>query len=187
MLHQSKEHGLPITVTRKARALFNVAVDAIVGNGEEILFWTNGWLDGHTMAEIAPNLFKTIQKRTTKRRTVAQALHNRSWVQDIKGARTVEVLLEFLHIWDMVDGFILQLEIPDRYNWKLTLLAPWISGTDEPTTHQRCRPHTMARGRRREGEQSMHTHNTSTSVGRSSVEEMVKLNSLTLLSCSGKL
>jgi hypothetical protein len=51
---------------------------------------------------------------------VAQALHNRTWVQDIKGARTVEVLLEFLQIWDMVDGFILQPEIPDRYKWKLT-------------------------------------------------------------------
>jgi hypothetical protein len=112
--------GLPITVPHKARALFNVAVDAIVGNGEEILFWTDRWLGGHTLAEIAPNLFKTVQKRTTKRRTVAQALHNRTWVQDIKGARTVEVLLEFLQIWDMVDGFILQPEIPDRYKWKLT-------------------------------------------------------------------
>ena len=30
--------GLLITVPHKARALFNVAVDAIVGNGEEILF-----------------------------------------------------------------------------------------------------------------------------------------------------
>ena len=31
------------------------------------------------------------------------------------------------------------------------------------------------------------THSTSTSVGRSSTEEMAKLNSLSLLSCSGKL
>ena len=45
----------------------------------------------------------------------------------------------------------------------------------------------MARGRRREGEQSAHTHSTSTSVGRSSAEEMTKLNSFSLLSCSGKL
>ena len=59
--------------------------------------------------------------------------------------------------------------------------------TGEPTVHRRCRPHTMARGRRRKREQSAHTHNTSTSVGRSSAEEMAKLNSLSLLSCSGKL
>jgi hypothetical protein len=51
---------------------------------------------------------------------VAQALHNRSWVQDIRGARTVEVLLDYLHVWDMVDEIILHPEIPDRYIWKLT-------------------------------------------------------------------
>jgi hypothetical protein len=72
------------------------------------------------MAEIAPNLFKTVQKRIAKRRTAAQALHNRSWVQDTKGAHTVEVLLDYLHIWDIVDGIILHLEILDRFSWKLS-------------------------------------------------------------------
>jgi hypothetical protein len=72
------------------------------------------------MAEIAPNLFKTVQKRIAKRRTTAQALHNRSWVQDIKGAHTVEVLLDYLHIWDIVDGIILHPEILDRFSWKLS-------------------------------------------------------------------
>ena len=112
--------GLPISVPHKAEALFNVAVDAIVGNGEEILFWKDRWLGGHTMAEIAPNLFKAVPNRTAKRRTVAQALHHNSWVQDIKGARTVVVMLEYLRIWDIVDGFILHPEIPDQYRWKLT-------------------------------------------------------------------
>ena len=112
--------GLPISVPLKARALFNIAVDAIVGNGEEILFWTDRWLDGHTLSEIAPNLFRNVPKRIAKSRTVAQALHNRSWVQDIKGPRTVEVLLEYFRIWDMVDGFVLQPESPDQYRWKFT-------------------------------------------------------------------
>ena len=58
--------GLPVSVPGKAQALFDVAVDAIVGNGEQILFWTDRWLDGHTMAEIAPNLIKTVRKRTAK-------------------------------------------------------------------------------------------------------------------------
>jgi len=54
---------LPITIPYKARAVFNVVVDAIVGNGEEILVWIDRCLEVHTMAEIAPNnLFKTIQK-----------------------------------------------------------------------------------------------------------------------------
>jgi hypothetical protein len=112
--------GLPIAVPHKARALFNVAVNAIVGNGEKILFWTDRWLDGYTMAEIAPNLSKAVPKRTARRRTVAQALHNRSWTQDVKGARTVEVLLELFQIWDIVDGFVLHPQTPDQYKWNLT-------------------------------------------------------------------
>lgn len=46
---------------------------------------------------------------------MSQALHNGSWVQDIKGAPTVEVLLVYLHVWDFVDGFILQTGVPDNY------------------------------------------------------------------------
>ena len=49
-----------------------------------------------------------------------------------------------------------------------------------PTTY------TTARGRR-ERKNRAHIHSTSTSIGRSSIEEMAKLNSLTLLSYSGKL
>ena len=76
-----------------------MAVDAIVGNGEEILFWKDRWLGGRTLAEIAPNLFKAVPKRTVNTRTVAQALHHRSWIQDVKGARTVVVMLEFLRMY----------------------------------------------------------------------------------------
>jgi hypothetical protein len=41
--------GLPIQAPRNAQALFNVVVDAIVGNGEKIMFWTDRWLDGKTV------------------------------------------------------------------------------------------------------------------------------------------
>jgi hypothetical protein len=42
--------GLPVQAPRKARALFNIAVDAIVGNGEKIRLWTDRWLNGHNEA-----------------------------------------------------------------------------------------------------------------------------------------
>lgn len=54
--------GLPMTFPHKAWALFHVVVEAIIGNDEKILFWINRWLDGHTMAEIAPNLFNVVPK-----------------------------------------------------------------------------------------------------------------------------
>jgi hypothetical protein len=61
--------GLSISIPYEARALFNMAVNAVVGNGEKILFWSDHWMDGLTMAEMAPNLFRAVPKRTAKRNT----------------------------------------------------------------------------------------------------------------------
>lgn len=72
-------------------------MECIVGNGEQIRFWANRWLQGKTMAEVAPNLHKKTSRTVVKNRTVAQALHNRAWMGDIKGALTVQVLVEYLH------------------------------------------------------------------------------------------
>jgi len=65
-----------------------------------------------TIPEYAPNLIQIIPKRVVKQRTVAQALQNRRWVSDIKGALTVQVLVEYLQIWDLVDDFNLHQDIP---------------------------------------------------------------------------
>jgi hypothetical protein len=96
-----------------------MAVNAVVGNGEKIIFWSDRWLDGLTMAEMAPNLFRAVPMRTAKRKTVAQALFGRSWVHDIKGALTVQVLIEYLQVWDFVE-VVLQSDVPDQFRWKLT-------------------------------------------------------------------
>jgi len=81
--------GFQIQVPHNAEALFKMAVDHIVGNGASTLFWKDRWIDGQTIEEVASNLFKAIPKRITRRQTVAQALVNRSWVADIKGALSV--------------------------------------------------------------------------------------------------
>jgi hypothetical protein len=112
---------------QKARALFNVAVETIVGNGESTKFWLDRWLQGRTLSELAPNLCKLIPRQAVKRRTVAQALDNWRWVADIRGALSVQVLREYLYIWDLVDGLVLQPEIPDQHRWKLTNLGPYSS------------------------------------------------------------
>ncbi|WVZ75804.1 hypothetical protein U9M48_023835 [Paspalum notatum var. saurae] len=86
--------GLPVIVPRNAQALFAAAIQVEVGSSEDTLFWTDRWLQGSSLAEIAPNLVMAISKRARKQRTVSQALTNRRWVTDIRGALTVQVLVE---------------------------------------------------------------------------------------------
>jgi hypothetical protein len=53
----------------------DVAGDAIVGNGQggnSVL--ESQVVDGHTLAEIAPNLFKTVSKRTVKKKVCGAGL-----------------------------------------------------------------------------------------------------------------
>jgi hypothetical protein len=66
--------GLPIQVLRNSQALFAAAMHIIVGNGKDTKFWTDRWLNGSSVAELAPNLLLAV---STKRCTVSQALNNR--------------------------------------------------------------------------------------------------------------
>jgi len=105
--------GLPIHVPHNGRALFKVAVESVVGNGRNTMFWTDRWLGGKNIEELDPNLLKTVTKRAIKQHMVADANAGRRWVSDIKGALSVPVLHEYLLIWDLVDDFPLQPKVTD--------------------------------------------------------------------------
>jgi hypothetical protein len=112
--------GLPVLVPRKARALFDAAVVTIVGDGTSTKFWADRWIHGRTIAEWAPALFRAIPTKIVKRRSVSQALNNRKWVDDIKGALTVQVISDYLLICNLVDRPVLQPDILDQHRWKLS-------------------------------------------------------------------
>ncbi|WVZ89606.1 hypothetical protein U9M48_035985 [Paspalum notatum var. saurae] len=80
--------------------------------------WTDWWLHGCTVGELAPNLIHLIPKRSKKQRTI-QGL-NRSWGAGIQGALTVQVIVEYLKLWELVGDFTLQPSVADQHTWKLT-------------------------------------------------------------------
>jgi hypothetical protein len=51
--------------------------------------------------------------------TVHEALTARKWVSDIRGALTVWVILELLHLWEILSNFVLQPEENDTHFWRL--------------------------------------------------------------------
>ncbi|WVZ88479.1 LOW QUALITY PROTEIN: hypothetical protein U9M48_034996, partial [Paspalum notatum var. saurae] len=99
---------------------WEAAVETDIGNGEDTKFWTDRWLQGCTIAELSPNLIKAVPTRARKRLSVSQALTNRRWIAYIKGTVSVQVLVEYLKLWELVDGIVLQPEISEKHTWKLS-------------------------------------------------------------------
>jgi hypothetical protein len=61
--------------------IFYAATTITLGNGRKTPFWHAPWLDGRAPKEIAPNKFDASKY---KKWTVAKALHEDSWISNIK-------------------------------------------------------------------------------------------------------
>jgi hypothetical protein len=88
-----------------------------VGNGATTLFRTDNWLSGESIKNLVSVLSSLVSPRVKKVRTVLQALPDRSWVQDISGRLTVEAIIEYLTLWDRLEGVQLHLDQEDVVHW----------------------------------------------------------------------
>jgi hypothetical protein len=52
--------ALDIQVPDHVQAFFSTAINIDVGNGESTLFWTDRWLQGRKIADLAPLIFAAI-------------------------------------------------------------------------------------------------------------------------------
>jgi hypothetical protein len=57
-----------------AAALFAASMCSVVGNGTSTMFWSDNWLNGMSLTQIAPALSTRISIRIKKKKTVQQAL-----------------------------------------------------------------------------------------------------------------
>ena len=109
--------GLQIPVYSNTTAMFACAITTTVGNGRNTLFWTDRWLHGSCLEDLAPNVVSCVPLKFRKKRTVAEALLGNSWVADIKGALGWLGLVEYLELWDMLAGVNLN-NTDDIHRWK---------------------------------------------------------------------
>jgi hypothetical protein len=100
-----------------AATLFSVSVCSFVGDGQNTLFWTDRWLHGKSVGELAPTLLSRIPMKIQKIRTVHEALLNNRWVSDLTGSLSADVLMGFFCIWDVTRGIHLQPGISDQHRW----------------------------------------------------------------------
>jgi hypothetical protein len=91
----------------------DIAVITEIGDGAKTLFWTDRWLHGKNIKELASHVFSLVSKRKLKTRTVIEALTDHSWISDIQGALTVVVIMEFLKLWDLLSEVALHPGVKD--------------------------------------------------------------------------
>lgn len=109
--------SLPIQINANAKALFSVSIISNVGDGNNTMFWTDRWLHGRSISDMVPTLVAAVSKRHISRRIVADALHNQRWIRDISGALSVHAIIEYLQVWDLLEGMELQEGMPDVHTW----------------------------------------------------------------------
>jgi hypothetical protein len=113
--------NLPIQVPIKARSFFSTILVSEVGNGASTPFWTDKWLLGQKMSNLAPRLFAIIPKQTANKRIVLEALTNRKWIYDIKGAFSVGALVDYLNLWEFLLEIVLQPEVEDKHVFSIAV------------------------------------------------------------------
>ena len=96
--------GLQIRVYSNATAMFAIAIESTVGNGKNTCFWTDCWMHGRCLEELAPNVVRCVPLKIRKKRSVFEALQGNAWVTDIKGALGWFGLAEYLELWDILEG-----------------------------------------------------------------------------------
>jgi hypothetical protein len=66
--------SLPFHVPRKIREFLKMAMHSEVGNGASTLFWSDRWIGGQRVADVAPRLMEIIPRRMVNKRTVQEAI-----------------------------------------------------------------------------------------------------------------
>jgi hypothetical protein len=78
----------------------------------------NPFLEGSLAArkkDLAPRLFAAVPKRNLNTRSVQEALTDRRWLTDIRGAVSVGVLVDFLDLWDILSSINLLQNQEDKH------------------------------------------------------------------------
>lgn len=105
-------NSFEVQVHPNAAAIFAVSIQSIVGNGTSTKFWTDRWLDGRRIVELAPNLFAAVNRKAVRTLAVHEAV-----MGDIPGNFPPSAFSDFFQIWDLVREVNLLPDTPDQHIW----------------------------------------------------------------------
>ncbi|GJN13395.1 hypothetical protein PR202_gb00089 [Eleusine coracana subsp. coracana] len=116
--HDTTWVDLPEKQDAAVTQFFAASVIAEVGDGQRTLFWTDNWLRGKSIAQLAPAIFNGVPARTRNTRTVAEGLNGETWIRDIAGTRTFQLIRKFLALVDELQAIHLDPDQRDRLIWR---------------------------------------------------------------------
>jgi hypothetical protein len=112
--------GLEPPTSSNARALFQAVVKICVGSGDRTIFWEDPWIDGLSVACLAPVVLALFKPGPICKRTVQQGLTNAAWVRDITGTLTVDAVVQFLRLWPLIQAIQLDASETDSFTSKFS-------------------------------------------------------------------
>ena len=110
--------GLTVQIPNEAEKLFLASVQFDLGDGASIKFWRDRWLNGSSVEQLAPNLFKLIIP-AAKTMSVAEALQDNKWIAVIRGTPSVQAIMEYLELQDIISTLPISEHRHDTITWRL--------------------------------------------------------------------
>jgi hypothetical protein len=109
-------------------AFFKASITYVVGNGENTFFRADPWIDGESLTSLMPQLVEAVPSRLWRQCTVASALANSAWIQDIRGALSIPVLVQYLQLRQRLLDRALS-SVADRIMWRRSSSGPYSVST----------------------------------------------------------
>jgi hypothetical protein len=85
-----------------------------VDNGANTLLYSDRWLFGCCLSDLAPEVVAVVPLKRHKLPMVVDALFDQSWFRDVKGDLSMIGLFEYFQLWDILQDFLLSHE-EDRH------------------------------------------------------------------------
>jgi hypothetical protein len=111
--------SLELQVPNQVHTFFPLAMITEVGNGVRTLFWTDRWLSGQRLADLAASLFAAIPRRKRQQHMVETTLQNHAWVSYIQGALTIDIIVDYIQLWELINELQRLYEVEDAHKWRL--------------------------------------------------------------------
>jgi hypothetical protein len=109
---------LPGLHDKEAEEVFRSLASFSIGDGHKTLFWRDRWINGFTAEELALEVSAKVQTRRKNTRTVAEAMDNNQWLNDIGEELTVGGGAQCIRLWEAVETVQTDATRPDLIRWK---------------------------------------------------------------------